>query len=114
MIGKRMEPRIMYIELKTHGEGHDDNGPAWISRVTFSKTGKMIYWRDKRLERGARGCANHFDPETADEYWVSGPKKNGQDRYPWAGEKVRIDPDVREEYWTQIRNQPERANEEFA
>ena len=22
---------------------------------------------------GARGCGNHFDPETGDEHWVSGP-----------------------------------------
>ena len=78
-----------------------------------AKTSKMIYWRDKKLQRGALGCGNHFDPETGDEYWVSGPKKNGQDRFPWAGEKIRIDPDVREEYWTQIRNQPERVNDEY-
>lgn len=109
-----MKPRIMYIELKTHGGGHDDNGPAWISRVTFSKTGRTIYWRNKRLRRGKRGCANHFDLDTGDTYWISGPKKNGEDRYPWAAEKVRIDPDVRQEYWTQIRRQPNKVNEEFA
>jgi hypothetical protein len=109
-----MKSRIMYIELKTHGGGHDDNGPAWISRVTFSKTGKMIYWRDKKLRRGLKGCGNHFNPETGDMYWVSGPKKNGQDRYPWAAKKVSIDLDVRQEYWSQIRNQPERASEPFA
>jgi hypothetical protein len=28
--------------------------------------------------------------------------------------KARIDPDVREEYWVQIRNRPDRVNEEFA
>jgi len=39
----------MYIELKTHRGGHDDNGPAWISRVTFSHTGKTIYWRGRTL-----------------------------------------------------------------
>jgi hypothetical protein len=105
----------MYIELKTHEGGHDDNGPAWISRVTFSKTGKMVYWRDKKLRRGRRSeCGNHFDIETGESYWISGPKKDGQDRYPWAGAKVRIDPNAREEYWTRIRNMPDRANEEFA
>ena len=108
-----MKPRIMFIELKSHDGGHDDNGPAWISRVTFSATGKTIYWRDKTLERGGGGCGNHADVDTGDEYWVSGPKKNGQDRYPWAGVRVRIDPDVREEYWTQIRNKPENASKEF-
>lgn len=109
-----MKPRIMYIELKTHGDGHDDNGPAWISRVTFSKTGKTIYWRGKKLRRGTGLCGNHVDAETGDSYWVSGPKKNGQDRYPWAGERVRIDPDVREEYWTMVRNQPDSVDKEFA
>jgi len=111
-----MKPRVMFIELKTHGGGHDDNGPAWISRVMFSKTGKMIYWRDKKLKRATirGGCGNHVDVDSGDEYWVSGPKKNGQDRYPWAGEKIRIDPDVREEYWTEIRKLPERVNEAFA
>ena len=104
----------MFIELKTHGGGHDDNGPAWISRVTFSKTGRTIYWRDKKLQRGARTCGNYSHVETGDVYWISGPKKNGQDRYLWAGDKVKIDPDAREEYWTGIRKQPERVNEEFA
>jgi hypothetical protein len=104
----------MYLELKTHGRGHDDNGPAWISRVAFSKTGKTIYWRGKKLQRFSGFCGNYYDLETGDEYWISGPKKNGQDRYSWAGEKVKIDPDVREEYWTQIRNQPERVKEKSA
>ncbi len=104
----------MFIELKTHDGGHDDNGPAWISRVTFSKTGKTIYWRDKKLRRRTGICGNHFDPETGDEYWVSGAKKDGHDRYPWAGEKACIDPDIREEYWTEIRNQPESVHDEFA
>jgi len=106
----------MYIELKTHDGGHDDNGPAWISRVTFSKTGKMIYWRDKKLHRNRcrGGCGNYYDPETDEEYWISGPKKNGEDRYAWAGEKTKIDSDVREEYWTQIRKQPQPANSEYA
>lgn len=103
----------MYIELKTHAGGHDDNGPAWISRVTFSKTGRTIYWRGKRLQRGKHGCANHFDLDSGETYWISGPKKNGEDRHPWAPEKVRIDPDVREEYWVQIRNRPDKVDEEF-
>lgn len=108
-----MKPRIMFIELKSHAGGHDDNGPAWISRVTFSKTGKTIYWKGKKLQRSAQcGCGNHFDVETEDEYWISGPKKNGEDRYSWAGTKTKIDLDVREEYWTQIRNQPEKVNDE--
>jgi hypothetical protein len=43
-----MRTRIMYVELKT---GHNDNGPAWIGRVGFSKTGQTIYYREKSLRR---------------------------------------------------------------
>lgn len=41
-------------------------------------------------------------------------RNTGEDRYPWAREKTRVDADVRQEYWTQIRDQPERAEDEFA
>ena len=109
-----MKPKIMYIELKTHPGGHDDNGPAWISRVTFSKSGKTVYWHGKTLQRGNCGCGNHHDQETGNMYWISGPKKNGQDRYPWAGEKTQIDEDVREEYWNEIRNQPDKIKEKYS
>ncbi len=111
-----MKSRIMYIELKSHSGGHDDNGPAWISRVEFSKTGRTVYWRGKKLERCKirGGCGNHVDADTGDEYWISGPKKDGGDRYPWAGEKIMIDPEVREEYWIEIRNRPHLVNEETA
>ena len=109
-----MKSRIVYLELKTHRGGHDDNGPAWITKVTFSKTGKTIYWRGKKLQRAKMIYGNHRDANTGEECWISGPKKDGQDRYPWAGEKIRIDPDVRKEYWRDIRKQPERSNERFA
>ncbi len=46
-------------------------------------------------------------------YWVSGPKKSGGDRYPWAKEKIQIDDDAMEEYWVSIRNQPENKSKSF-
>ena len=100
--------------MKSHEGGHDDNGPAWISKVTFSKTGKTIYWKGKEFERYNSGCGNYIDTESGDEYWISGPKKDGKDRYQWAGEKVNIDPEIREEYWIIIRNKPERINDKFS
>jgi hypothetical protein len=111
-----MKARIMYVELKTHSGGHDDRGPARIGRVTFSKTGRTIYYQGKQLQRRARlFCGNYQDVETGDEYWISGPKKDGGDRYSWAQRTpVEIDEDAREEYWTTIRNQPERKSEQFA
>lgn len=87
----------MHVELKS---GYHDNGPAWIGRVTFSKTGRTIYYRGKSLRRITGGgiSANHRDVATGEEYWVSGVKKNGEDRH-WAGSgTVEIDEDVREEY----------------
>ncbi len=87
----------MYVELKT---GHNDNGPAWIGRVSFSKTGQTIYYRGKSLRRitGGGVSANYRDVETGEQYWISGVKKNREDRH-WAGAgPVLIDEDVRAEY----------------
>src|SRR5438067_304490 len=43
-----VEDRIMYVELKS---GFNDNGPAWIGRVRFSKSGRTIYYRGRTLRR---------------------------------------------------------------
>ncbi len=92
-----MKNQLTYIELKT---GFSDNGPAWIGLVEFSKTGQTLYFDDKALKRqkipGTN--SNHYDIETGDEYWVSGVKKNGQDRH-WAGNgKIMIDKNSIGEY----------------
>ena len=95
--------RIMYIEEKPDGV----EGPARIGRVTFSKTGKSIYYRG-RLFRSLKGGgfkANYFDAETGAEFWISGCKKNGNDQL-YSG-TTTIDDDVREEYWLKIRKLPE-------
>jgi hypothetical protein len=106
-----MKPRIMYIENKSEGL----NGRGRIGRVTYSKTGKTIYYAGKTFQtlKGSGYKANFYEVESGDEYWISGPKKNGQDRlYNTPG--IEIDDDVREEYWRQIRNQPERVKEKQA
>lgn len=80
--------------------GYHETGPAWIGRVAFSKTRRTIYYRGKSLRRilGGGISANHRDIEAGEEYWVSGVKKNGEDR-DWAGSGlVEIDEDDREEY----------------
>lgn len=105
-----MKSRIMYIELKTHPGGHNDRGDARIGRVEFNRTGKTLTYRGKKFQKGGTDCcANYHDIETMDGYWISGPKKNGQDRHSCGGGPVEIDEDVREEYWTQIRNMPQKA-----
>lgn len=95
--------RIVYIERKSD---QGDRGPALIGRVSFSKSGRTIYYRGLELRscKGRGIGANYYEEATGDEYWVSGPKKNGQDRH-WAGRGVvNIDSDVAEEYWRDIRN----------
>ena len=98
-----MRSRIMYIEHKEDGL----NGPARIGRVTFSKSGKSIYYRGRRFEslRGDGFKSNYLDVEVGEPYWISGCKERGGDRlYPGV---IEIDEDVREEYWVQIRKMPE-------
>jgi len=86
----------MYIENKSAGH----HGPAWIGVVEFSKSGQTVYFNNKALKKlknpGIYG--NHFDIETGEEYWVSGIKKNGQNRH-WCGSgKIMIDKNSVDEY----------------
>ncbi len=101
-----MNKQIMYIEHK----GNEVFGPARIGLVTLSKTGRPISYNDKKFEKisGGSGKANYFDIETGEEYWISGCHKDGNDAL--YSTVVEIDDDVREEYWTKIRNKPENVN----
>ena len=85
-----MKPQLSYIELKT---GYSDNGPAWIGFVEYSKTGQTVYFNDKAFgkRKGSGVSGNYFDVETREEYWVSGVKKNGQDRHRTGNGKLMID-----------------------
>jgi hypothetical protein len=92
--------RLRYVELKS---GHSDNGPAWIGYVTASKAGRTLYFNCRglmKLKGQRRGDAggNHIDMETGESFWVSGVKKNGEDRH-WAGSgKVQIEAAAVSEY----------------
>ena len=95
-----VKTRIMYIENKS---GDELNGVGRIGRVRFSKSGKTLYYQNAELQslKGYGYKSNYYDVKTGDHYWVSGPKKNGQDTlYP---DFIEIDEDVREEYWLTIR-----------
>lgn len=88
---------IRYIELKS---GFSDNGPAWIAEVEFSKSGQTVYFNDmalKKLKNPGIGY-NHFDIETGDEYWISGVKRNGQNRHWAGGGKIMLDEEIVEDY----------------
>jgi hypothetical protein len=94
--------RIMYIEDKSEGL----NGPARIGRVTLSKSGLTIQYNGRTFQRlGGQGFkANYFDVETGDHFWISGPRKDGQDRlYPGSSKPVEVDADIHDEYWKTIR-----------
>lgn len=88
---------LRYIELKS---GFGDRGPAWIGRVTLSRSKTTVYFNGRALKRAKGGgvSGNYFDIESGEEYWVSGVKKNGQDRH-WAGSGlVLVEASAVEEY----------------
>jgi len=95
----------MYIERKAGAL----TGEARIGRVTFSKTGRTLYYGGKAFQglKGQGFKANYFEVESGEEYWISGCKGDGSDRLYGERSAVPIDDDVREEYWLEIRQQPE-------
>ena len=93
----------MYIESK----GESLNGPARIGRVTFSKTRKLLYYKGHSFYRISGFKANYRCQDTQEEYWISVPHRDGQDRLYVSNIPVEIDKDVREEYWIEIRKRPE-------
>jgi hypothetical protein len=96
---------LRYIELKS---GYGDNGPAWIGHVTSSKTGRTLYFNGRGLlklkgQRLADSGGNYVDVETGEAFWVSGVKKNGEDRH-WAGSgKVLVEAAALTEYLKTVR-----------
>lgn len=101
IINEKMKEQIMYIEHKTN---QNDNGSAWIGKVEFSKSGQTIYFNNqafKKLKAGGIN-SNYYDLVTGEEYWISGVKKNGQDRHRVGSGKVKIDIEIIDEYLTLV------------
>ncbi len=92
----------MYIENKSGGLANAGR----IGRVTFSKSGRTLRYAGREFQSlGGRGFkANYFDIETREEFWISGPRRDGADglygRYTQAED---VDEDVAEIYWRDIR-----------
>lgn len=107
-----MKSRILYLENKTNGL----SGPARIGRVRFSQTGKTLEYQGRRFQslKGAGFKSNYYDVESGEEYWISGPRQDGADRLYGERVAVEIDPDVRVEYWRDIRGRPGRCDEDRA
>jgi hypothetical protein len=70
---------LRYIGLKT---GYQDDGPAWVGRVKQSRSRRTVYFNGRALHQVGRG--RHVDIVTREEFWVSGVKKDGEDRH-WTG-----------------------------
>lgn len=96
----------MYIEYK----GEELIGEARIGRVTFSKSMKSIHYQGKTFEtlKGNGFKSNYFDVETGEHYWISGCRKDGKDRLYGERLPIFIDEDIKKEYWSDIRNKPEK------
>ena len=97
--------RVMYVEYK----GGELDGPGRIAWVELSRSRRAYHYRGRLLHKVAGYKYNCEDAETGEQYWISGPKKNGEDKL--YGGVVEIDEDAREEYWLKIRRLPERVNQ---
>jgi hypothetical protein len=97
----------MYIEDKSAGL----NGPARIGRVSFSKSGRSYEYGGRRfLKCGSGYKYNCIEEETGAHFWISGPRKDGDDRLYISRMPIEIDPDVHDEYWRKVRGRsPSRA-----
>lgn len=88
-----MKQELRYLELKS---GYNDDGPAWIGYVEFSQSGKTIYFNDHAFSgNGHGGC---HDIETGEIYWISGIKKDGNNRHIFGRGKIQIEDRAVEEY----------------
>ena len=97
----------MYIENKPNGI----QGEARIGKVTFSKTGRTFYYQGQEFIKVRNGFKhNCIEINTGEECWISGCKKDGNDSLYGSNKPVPIDEDVREEYWTMVRNRPDLKN----
>jgi hypothetical protein len=99
----------MYIECKAGGL----TGTGRIGRVTLSQTGRTLYYRGQKFQSLKRAGfkSNYYDVVTGEDYWISGTKRNGGDALYGGSLPIEIDEDVREEYWRDIRRQPDRVLE---
>jgi hypothetical protein len=80
--------RIMYIECKAGAL----TGEARIARVRFSQTGRTLYYRDHKFQslKGKGFKSNYYDVDTGEDYWISGPKRDGGDAYTVAAHQSKL------------------------
>ncbi len=93
--------RIMYIENKSRGL----EGDARIGRVYFSKSGKTLYYRGLRFQslKGAGFKSNYYEVTSGEEYWISGPRKDENNRLYGGNRGVVIDENIKSDYLQLIK-----------
>jgi hypothetical protein len=103
-----MKYEIMYIEEKAGVAALEAN----VGKVYLSKTGKTLKYNGREFQslKGSGYKANYFDVDTKERYWISNCRKDGNDGLYKT--TVYVDEEIREEYWTNIRNIPERKDQE--
>lgn len=104
-------PQIMYIAAI--GDLGSETLWARIGRVHFSKTGRTLYYDGREL-KGGHGTFH--DVKTGEYFHIQRVRHDGMDRSEGRKRgsfRVMIDDDVREEYWREVRGEPNRRNERF-
>ena len=94
-LNRGLTRRLMYVENKS---GRIDGADARIGWVTFSRTGRTVYYRGRELTKGKGIRGNFFDAATKEEYWVSGVKQRGSNVHWAESASVEIDADAAAEY----------------
>jgi hypothetical protein len=95
-LNRGLRRRVMYVENKS---GTNQGVNARIGWVTFSKSGRAIYFRERTLLKGNGISANFFDEETGEWFWVSGVKKRGSNAHPAErAVAIEIDEDALDAY----------------
>ena len=87
----------MYLENK---DGLLEGSRARIGWVSFSKTGRTVYYAGRSLKAiGGSGVRGNFvDEQSGEEFWLSGIKKRGSNTHANESISIVVDDDAREEY----------------
>ncbi len=94
-LNRGLKKRLMYVENK---DGKIDGVDARIGYVTFSKSGKTVYYRGRELAKAQGIRGNFLDVETREEYWISGVKRRGSNVHWAESASVHVDEDAIAEY----------------
>ena len=90
-----LKRRLMYVENK---DGDIDGADGRIGWVSFSKTGRTVYYRGRELAKSQGFRGNFLDLATREEYWISGVKKRGSNAHWAESVSVVIDADALDDY----------------